>query len=444
MEGSVFDSLTRAIAGAGTRRRVLALVSSLPVAGLLHLAIDDPDARAQGRRGRRHQAQHEHRHAKTARRKAQRDETHSEACIPTGQRCPSKKPRGKHSRKLSCKRCCQQTTATDATGKKVCACFPNGSACTTDAAFTCCTGICTDGACSGVAKCPVCTGTTPICEGTTCVACTSTTQCPANTICMPDGSCQPCDVCPSGCSFMGVQAAIDSDTPQLTTIRVCPGTYVGNIEIPRDLTLIGAGDGTGAGNTTLQGDVNNQPNSVVTIDPLGQTVTLRSLRITGGFDDLGGGICHQGASLTMIDCTVTGNTADMDGGGLCSDPGSVAFLTDCAISGNHATGGGGSAIGGGIFCADAMTLTDCLVEANTSESDGAGIYVSNAAPDVLTLIRTIVRTNEANGTGGGIFNSAGSNVDLQSGTSVSGNSATAEPNCGGPGTYTDPNGACAP
>jgi hypothetical protein len=239
-----------------------------------------------------------------------------------------------------------------------------------------------------------------------------------------------------------VQAAIDFDAPQLTTIRVCPGTYVGNVDIPRDLTLIGAGDGTGAGNTTLQGNAADQPNSVVTIDPLGQTVTLRGLRITGGFDDLGGGVCHQGASLTMIDCTITGNTADTDGGGLCSDPGSTAFLNGCTISGNHALGGG-SSIGGGIFSGDTMTLTDCLVEANTADFDGGGIYVSNSAPDVLTLIRTVVRSNHADGTGGGIFNDVGSTVDLQSGASVSGNTAGTPPvNCGGPGTY---NGTgCAP
>src|SRR4051812_34268187 len=141
MEGTAFDRLARAVATSGSRRRVLAFVTGLSLAGLAAAVEDTVDAVAQGRKAHRHRAQHEHRHAGTARRKAQRDEVSSEACIPTGQRCPSKKPRGKHARMLSCKRCCQQTTSTDAAGKKVCACFPNGSACTTETAFTCCSGI---------------------------------------------------------------------------------------------------------------------------------------------------------------------------------------------------------------------------------------------------------------------------------------------------------------
>ena len=85
--------------------------------------------------------------------------------------------------------------------------------------------------------------------------CNTSAQCAAeaNTIC-EDGSCQPCDVCPSGCAFTSVQAAIDFNAPQLQTIRVCAGTYAGDLTIERSLTLIGAGDAQdAASNTILQG-----------------------------------------------------------------------------------------------------------------------------------------------------------------------------------------------
>ena len=50
------------------------------------------------------------------------------------------------------------------------------------------------------------------------------------------------------------------------------------ITIGRPLTLIGAGQGTGAGDTILQGN----GASVVTINPGVGPVTLQTLRITGG------------------------------------------------------------------------------------------------------------------------------------------------------------------
>src|SRR4051812_23165771 len=201
MEESAFERLARAVAVAGTRRRVLAFLSGLPVAGLIVAADDDTEAGAQGRRGRRHRAQHEHRHVKTARRTAQRDAARTEACIPTGQRCPSKKPQGKHVKKLSCKHCCQLLVVTDAGGKKVCGCQPNGAKCGDASSFACCSGYCNGTSCQTPPSPP-----SPPCSQTCAGCCDGSGMCQAGInagVCGAAGtSCSVCSgtkpICQSG------------------------------------------------------------------------------------------------------------------------------------------------------------------------------------------------------------------------------------------------------
>ncbi len=175
-------------------------------------------------------------------------------------------------------------------------------------------------------------------------------------------------------------------------------------------------------------------NSVFDISSEAHNVTLRGLRITGGGDDLGGGVCHQGDLLTMTNCTLTGNHANSEGGGLCNDTGCTAFLTGCTITGNTSDG-----IGGGLGNLGTMSLTSCVVNGNTASDTGGGIYNAGAA----TINATSVTGNTSAVDGGGIFNEDPGTVNLQNGSSVSGNMALAEPNCGGDPGYTDPGGACA-
>jgi len=69
----------------------------------------------------------------------------TEACIPTGKKCPSKKPRGKKAKKLGCDRCCQHFV--DNTGPTAkCACTPDTVACSQDA--HCCSDNCVSGKCA--------------------------------------------------------------------------------------------------------------------------------------------------------------------------------------------------------------------------------------------------------------------------------------------------------
>jgi hypothetical protein len=74
----------------------------------------------------------------------------AEACIPTGKKCPSVKPRGrkgkgnKKPKKLGCNKCCQRFVDTSGPKNK-CACTPDTVACTQDA--HCCSNNCVSGVC---------------------------------------------------------------------------------------------------------------------------------------------------------------------------------------------------------------------------------------------------------------------------------------------------------
>jgi hypothetical protein len=252
------------------------------------------------------------------------------------------------------------------------------------------------------------------------------------------GVCQACDVCASGCEFATVQAAIDAAAPG-ATIAICPGRYREDLAVNGVVTLVGAGDGAGAGDTIIQG---TGQNSVVTIGE--EFVTLERLRLTGG----GGGIYNRGTTR-VIGCTVSGNVADGDGGGIYHRAGALT-LTDCVISGNQAGArGGGISIdsppaatlemigctvsgnvaveaGGGIFNRGTLRLTASEVSGNEADT-GGGVFNNGSGARITLDAQSRVTGNTASDTGGGIYNVNGT-VTLASSTIVSGNTPN---NCAG-------------
>jgi hypothetical protein len=126
----------------------------------------------------------------------------------------------------------------------------------------------------------------------------------------------------------------------------------------------------------------------------------------------------------------------------------------CTVRGNQGVGGASS--GGGIFSVGLTTLTDCLVEDNTvnnlggglwvnggtttlagttrvregnEASQGGGIYVQSGTLNVAATCR--VTGNNATTTGGGIFREAAGTVNLAAGSFVCGNTAPTDPQCSG-------------
>ncbi len=222
------------------------------------------------------------------------------------------------------------------------------------------------------------------------------------------------------------------------------GTCTGTTTIAIGLTVQGT-RASGDAAPTLDGGGGG---SVLTIMP-GIRVAIRSLTITNGVtasSDLGGGITDEGGVVTVIDSTITANSA-MFGGGIENNQGRVV-VEDSVITGNDATvdGGGidtfpsGSVTvrgatsvndntaglnGGGIahFGSGNLTLRNTsTVAGNSAVNGGGGIYDANTG--TVTLHDTSnVHDNTAGGDGGGINNHGGGTIAMHRKTSVYGNVA---------------------
>jgi hypothetical protein len=179
-----------------------------------------------------------------------------------------------------------------------------------------------------------------------------------------DGSvCRPCTViCPEGATDCG--AALETTMAGGGTVYVCPGTYQtpsGSFLVGKSVTVVGAGDGNDPARDTIlhgtgaQGVMRIQATTVV-------NATFRNLRITGGGGGPGGGVYNgPGHILSLIGCTITGNTAEGTSGadgGIFNSEGARLSLTDCTVSDNSGenTGGGIKNFSGRVSLKKARSL----------------------------------------------------------------------------------------
>ena len=154
---------------------------------------------------------------------------------------------------------------------------------------------------------------------------------------------------------------------------------------------------------------------------------------------------NNAGSLDLNNCTITGNTSDVNGGGL--ENNNEAVVTNCTFQGNTATVNGGAIAaefttrvinctiggifseesniastgnGGGIDATGNLTLEGCTIVGNTATA-GNGGGIENAKSVAMTNC-TITR-NTAGGTGGGLDNSPETFARVEASTIV-GNTAT--------------------
>jgi len=154
----------------------------------------------------------------------------------------------------------------------------------------------------------------------------------------------------------------------------------------------------------------------------GVSASFTGLTITGGVTSTGygGGLDVVGGSVSLIDCTIAGNSA-VRGGGLYLLGSASADLTGCTLSGNSTTRGGGgiwSNVNGGVALTGCTlsgnsakngggllnyngtaTLSDCTVSGNSVTGNGGGLYTES----LLELISSTVSGNSASKAGGGLF-----------------------------------------
>jgi len=208
----------------------------------------------------------------------------------------------------------------------------------------------------------------------------------------------------------GVDAAVSGDT-----VDVAAGIYVERVVVAKRkrLRLQGAGpaatviDGNGAG-TVLKIKGPN-PNMVVTALGIrngdrglvfGERVKINvsDCAITGNVG--GGGISGNaaGSSASVTRCTISGNSSDLNGGGI--DIQAPPFpplvrvkVVSSTIRGNVAAHrGGGIRVDGGK-----LTLIGTAVEDNSAEFSGGVV-----ADDLTVTASTIARNASLGGSGGGI------------------------------------------
>jgi uncharacterized repeat protein (TIGR02543 family) len=214
------------------------------------------------------------------------------------------------------------------------------------------------------------------------------------------------------------------------TIAFNPSLEGGTITLGSTLTISASMTiaGPGANLLTISGANAYQIFSIIS----GPTVTISGLTIANGTDN-GGGIVNLG-SLTVSNCTFSGNTGSGDGGGIFNDAGTLT-VNNSTFSGNTSGAGGGA--GGGIFnnVGAQLTVNNSTFSGNTA-GYGGGIY--NDA-GTLTVNNSTFSGNTALAEGGGIFNNRGT-VTL-SNSIVAGNTSTADPgdDCDSCGTQSSNN-----
>jgi hypothetical protein len=194
-----------------------------------------------------------------------------------------------------------------------------------------------------------------------------------------------------------VALAAKGDTIQFAAnLKGATITLDNTLYVTQDLTV----DGAGAGIT-----VNGGGHRVFLIQ-LGVAASINALTITGGVipNDAGGGILNLG-SLTLSNCTVTGNST-VDGGGIFNGSSGTMTMSGDTVNGNTAT-----LAGGGVGNIGQLTILNCTIASNNANSGGG---IANSG--VLKMANSTVAYNTVTGPGadgGGIYNKgSGSQLDL--------------------------------
>lgn len=230
----------------------------------------------------------------------------------------------------------------------------------------------------------------------------------------------------------------------LTEIRISPGSVIDTLTIAgpgRDLlTLSGnnvsrifrcdAGDTNSISAMTLTKGAGGDGGAIQNASNL----TLTDIHFIENVTNSGGAIYHSAGALNVLRCAftsnkTTGTNINGDGGSAMELRGGTATIYDSVMTGGTTLGGGGairnsipteivnsfisnntsggsgnSDGGGGIYNTGDLTMTNCIVNANTAGGNTAGGGIRNEGR--LALFGTVITGNTAEGNGGGIHDGA--------------------------------------
>ena len=149
----------------------------------------------------------------------------------------------------------------------------------------------------------------------------------------------------------------------------------------------------------------------------GRSVRIQGLTISNGLAPdfgCGGGIRDEGSSLFLVNCTVSGNSTDGTGGGLCAESNATLTIDSSTISGNYA-----GDYGGGIANNGMLTINNSTLSSNRGEFAAGAILNGFNGDASLTVSNSTLSGNTTQLHGGGIFNGGQSAI---SNSTLSGNS----------------------
>ena len=201
--------------------------------------------------------------------------------------------------------------------------------------------------------------------------------------------------------YASIQAAID-DADAGDRISVAPGTYNEALDMSgKAIQMYGR---NGANVTTIDA-TGLDASCIACWNGEGADTVIAGFTLTGGtgtqnpdYDALhGGGFFAWNASPTIVNCTITGNTAEFGGGMLVQE--SDSFIHNILFENNTTWNEQGG--GGGLYCfLDCnTTITECRFVGNSSNS-GGGLKVKL---DSNALVRSCRFTNNTSGAVAGAF-----------------------------------------
>jgi hypothetical protein len=172
----------------------------------------------------------------------------------------------------------------------------------------------------------------------------------------------------SGPGSLRQALAIANDGDTIDAFGISGGITLtsGQLLVDKSVTINGAG----ADVLAVDGNMASRVFQIA----LGQTVTISGFTIRNGHAPGadGGGILND-ATLTITNCTVSGNTAGHGGGTF--NAGTLTIV-NCTVSGNTAASGNPAAEGAGTYNAEASTLmiTNSTFSGNTAANYGGACF----------------------------------------------------------------------
>jgi hypothetical protein len=203
--------------------------------------------------------------------------------------------------------------------------------------------------------------------------------------------------CANTAAYTTIQAAVLASTSG-DEIRIARGTYT---------ALFGPAVSVSSTSLTLRGGFENNDwaesrsstttiidgqNTWLGLEVFESDLTLADLVITRGRDGYGGGVSASlsaANTLTIIDSTLVGNSAN-DGGGLFVSTGKATLIRTQVISNTVTEDGGG-------FYGFDLTMVDSTIAHNRAQRDGGGIVASYVSSQRTRIFDNIAMTGDAGG-----------------------------------------------